>query len=158
MKFIRADEYYFEIDDKSIAYRQLTHKQGEEYLTSIYPDFFLTDQEVCLTDEDQEITEDAFEKLWRQAIEPFQELWLQTKSKYSKGDLITGSIAMFYPQGVIIRIENQVYAVTDYQKLSSCTRKELMYPGYRIQGTVSSYDESNLWLVLRDCVVLEAKE
>ncbi|MDR0267187.1 hypothetical protein [Paenibacillus sp.] len=54
-------------------------------------------------------------------IEEDQATWTITKQQYAPGSRIRGAIAMFYPQGIIIRINDQTYAVTDDEKLRERT-------------------------------------
>ncbi|MBE9914894.1 hypothetical protein G8C92_12695 [Paenibacillus donghaensis] len=159
MKYIQArgieedERYYFEIDEKGTAYRQIVVTGENSCQISTAPDFMLSDQEVTMYDGDVEIDAEAFERIWRQATEPNRAPWKITKQQYAPGNRVSGAIAMFYPQGIIIRINEQTYAVTDDEELRKRTPWNFLYPDYRIEGTVTGYDENNFWLVLEDCVI-----
>jgi hypothetical protein len=149
------DMYYFEIDENGTAYRQIS-KQGDLHSeVSTVPDFVLCDQEVFIEAGDRIITKEQFEFEWQQAIEPNLAVWMKTKKQYPPGSPVSGEIAMFYPQGAIIRLSNNAYAVTDYNKLRDRTPAQYLYPGYCVEGVVADYDEDNLWLVIEDCKIKE---
>ncbi|SMF84181.1 hypothetical protein SAMN05661091_2540 [Paenibacillus uliginis N3/975] len=163
MKYIKAnwveegESYFFEIDDHGIAYRQMIMKDCGTLQVSIAPDFILSDQQVTVMEGDQEMTPKEFETLWQRAIEPYRAEWIRTKPQYSLGDRVRGTLAMFYPQGVIIRLNNQAYAVTDDRELREQTPWHYLYPGYCIEGIVAGFDETNFWLVLESCVLTGEK-
>lgn len=162
MRYLKArgvednEFYYFEVDAQMTAYRQVSMREGE-YKVSIAPDFHLTDQEVEVFEGDEEISLEAFNEVWEKAVEPYKASWEQAKQNYLLGDLVTGTIEMFYPHGVIIRLTEEVYAVTDDPQLRQQTRPEFMYPGNQVQGTVTHYDDTHFWLVLESCKVIEGK-
>ncbi|TQR46243.1 hypothetical protein [Paenibacillus popilliae] len=147
------DMYYFEIDENGTAYRQISKHGDLHSEVSTAPDFVLCDQEVVIEAGDRIITKEQFEIEWQQAIEPNLAAWKITKKQYPPGSPISGGIAMFYPQGAIIRVSDDAYAVTDYNKLRERTPAQYLYPGYCIEGVVSHYDEINLWLVIESCKI-----
>lgn len=148
------ERYYFEIDENGTAYRQIS-KHGDSHCEiSIAPDFVLCDQEVIIEADDRILTKEQFEIEWQQAIEPNQAAWKRTKKQYSPGSPVSGEIAMFYPQGAIIRLSDNAYAITDYNKLRERTPAYYLYPGYCIEGIVAGYDQINLWLVIEDCKIM----
>jgi len=144
---------YFEVDVNRTAYRQVYVTENRSFV-SIAPDFYLSDQEVEMYDGDVEITEEAFEKIWKEATGLYRAAWEHVKGTYSLQDSVVGTIRMFYPQGVLIQLSEEGYAVADYDKLRQNTNPAHMYPGYQVQGTIKQYDELNFWLLLEDCVVL----
>lgn len=151
---VEEDErYYFEIDEKGTAYRQISKHGDSHYEVSTAPDFVLCDQEVIVEAGDRILAKEQFEIKWQQAIEPNLAVWKRTKKQHSPGSKVSGEIAMFYPQGAIIRLSDNAYAVTDYNKLREQTLAQYLYPGYCIEGVVSHYDDINLWLVIEDCKI-----
>lgn len=162
IKYIKAygieenEFYYFEVDTDMIAYRQVT-VTGEKYFVSIAPDFHLTDQEVELFDGDEEISREAFHAVWDKAVAPYKDTWSQVMQSYALQDSVKGTIMMFYPQGVIIKLSEDAYAVADDTELRRHIRPEYMYPGYIVEGIIKQYDENNFWLVLENCNVLGEK-
>jgi len=152
---VEEDEmYYFEIDENGTAYRQISKHGDLHSEVSTAPDFVLCDQEVVIEAGDRIITKEQFEIEWQQAIEPNLAAWKITKKQYPLGSPVSGEIAMFYPQGAIIRMSDDAYAVTDYNKLRELTPAQYLYPGYCIEAVVSHYDEINLWLVIEDCKIM----
>ncbi|OPA73595.1 hypothetical protein BVG16_27685 [Paenibacillus selenitireducens] len=162
MKYIKAygleenEFYYFEVDAYMTAYRQVSITD-DQYIVSIAPDFQLSDQEVEMFDGDEAISIELFNEVWEKAVAPYKATWVQVKQNYLPTDSVTGTIMMFYPQGVIIRLSHDVYAVADDIEFRRHTRPEHMYPGYRVHGTVKHYDDNNFWLVLENCKVTGEK-
>lgn len=158
MKYIKANGiddnelYYFEIDERGAAYRQVSFAEGR-CRVSIAPDFQLCETEVEIFDGDEEITPEAFEEVWHTAVEPYKNAWEETKRQYRPGTTVTGTIQMFYPQGVIIRLDGESYAVANDPVLRMHTPPAWMYPGYQVEGTVGGADESNFWIKLESCRV-----
>lgn len=158
MKYIKAqcieeqEYYYFEIDTEMIAYRQVT-VMNDRYKVSIAPDFFLAEKEIEPFEGDEEISQEQFNEIWDKAVAPYKVDWDQVKQDYVHGTVVTGSIMMFYPQGVIIQLSDTAYAIADTAELRTHTKPELMYPGYQVQGTVTGYDDNNFWLILDHCTV-----
>ncbi|OBY79461.1 hypothetical protein BBG47_11340 [Paenibacillus sp. KS1] len=151
---VEEDEmYYFEIDENGTAYRQISKHGNLHSEVSTAPDFVLCDQEVVIEAGDRIITKEQFEIEWQQAIEPNLAAWKITKKQYPPGSPVSGEIAMFYPQGAIIRFSDNAYAVTDYNKLREQTPAQYLYPSYCIEGFVVDYDEINLWLVIENCKI-----
>jgi len=151
---VEEDEmYYFEIDENGTAYRQISKHGDFHSEVSTAPDFVLCDQEVVIEAGDRIITKEQFEIEWQQAIEPNLAAWKITKKQYPPGSPVSGEIAMFYPQGAIIRLSDDAYAVTDYNKLRELTPAQYLYPSYCIEGFVVDYDEINLWLVIENCKI-----
>ncbi|MDT8977658.1 hypothetical protein RQP50_15580 [Paenibacillus sp. chi10] len=151
---VEKDEmYYFEINENGTAYRQISKHGNLHSEVSTAPDFVLCDQEVVIEAGDRIITKEQFEIEWQQAIEPNLAAWKITKKQYPLGRPVRGEIAMFYPQGAIIRMSDDAYAVTDYNKLRELTPAQYLYPSYCIEGFVVDYDEINLWLVIENCKI-----
>ncbi|AUM66890.1 hypothetical protein C0R09_21495 [Brevibacillus laterosporus] len=142
--------YYFEIDDRRVAYRQIVVTDNDHYTVSTRPNFKLSEIEIEYAD-NEVIDKAEFERLWDFVLEPYKEEWDQIKSEYSLGQEIMGVIEMFYPQGIIIRVNDSVYAVTEYEAVKSQVKPEYLYPGYRISGVINGYDDKNFWLVLAAC-------
>ncbi|MEK4358568.1 hypothetical protein NYE48_16075 [Paenibacillus sp. FSL M7-1455] len=162
MKYIQAcgleehEVYFFEVDGQMAAYRQVSVVNGH-CRVSVAPDFHLIETEVELFEGDEEITREAFEGIWQQAVLPYREAWEKAKSLCPPGKNVAGTIRMFYPQGVIIQLDEGAYAVADDPGLRERTPPAWMYPGYRIQGKVERADEALLMLVLKDCRVTGKK-
>ncbi|MFM9277801.1 hypothetical protein [Paenibacillus jiagnxiensis] len=163
MKYVKAngieegEMYYFELDDKGWAHRQVSVIDGG-CRVSIAPDFMLSEVPVEMYEGDEEIGPEQFEQIWQQAVGLYKHNWERAKAKYSSGMRVTGSIAMFYPQGIMIRLEETVFAVTGYEAVRSKVKAEYLYPGFRMDGIVRGYDEKNFWLELEDCTMTGEKQ
>lgn len=163
MKYIKAsgleenEVYYFEIDAHMVAYRQVSVVDGQ-CLVSVAPDFHLIETEVELFEGDEEIAPEAFNEIWRKAVMPYKEAWNKAKLLYPPGKNVVGTILMFYPQGVIIQLDQEAFAVADDPGLRSKTPPMWMYPGYRVEGRIERADENNLMLVLENCRVTGEKD
>lgn len=159
MKYIKAkgieenEVYYFEVDERMVAYRQVTLEEGE-CKVSIARDFHLIETEVELFEGDEEIPKEEFLQVWEKAVEPYAPSWKRTKQQMNISDTVIGRIEMFYPQGAIIRLGRDAYAITDYSEIKRHTDPAHMYPGYKVEGKITGYDERNYWLILDHCKVI----
>jgi hypothetical protein len=61
---------------------------------------------------------------------------------------VQGWIEIFFPQGVIVNLGAETFAVADYAATRASARSEWMYLGYTITAIVDGYDEVNQWLLL----------
>lgn len=95
-----------------------------------------------------EITEEQFYKVWNTYKNDLSDKWKETKENFPIGEKIEGIIEVFYPQGVILNISQDVIGIADYKKCSDSTHPVNLYPGYKIIGIVIGYDEENMWLVI----------
>ncbi|MED4732261.1 hypothetical protein P9597_29985 [Aneurinibacillus migulanus] len=157
MRYVKAqgveegEFYYFEIDADRITYRQIVVMDEQQVMTSIAPHFHLSEKAIDFLIGDEWIDKNEFEVLWNKAIEPYRKEWNQAKQQYGPGRRVKGEIVMFYPQGIIIKISDTVFAVANDEEVRSQAKAENLYPGYEIHGTIRAYDEDNFWLVLKDC-------
>ncbi|GGG14127.1 hypothetical protein GCM10010912_68200 [Paenibacillus albidus] len=149
MRYIKSlfegTAYYFEIDEHQTAYRQVVVDEEQKYRISGSPDFFLTDQSVEFTD-DEEISKEEFEQVFRAGMKPYGKQWQQIKQDYPPGQPASGTIMMFYPHGILVKVRDNVFAVTADGPVRSKVAPRLLSPGYLIEGTVQGYDEENGWL------------
>lgn len=95
-----------------------------------------------------EINEEQFFSVWYTYRNDLIDKWNETKEKFPIGVEIEGIIEVFYPQGVIINVSQDVIGIADYNKCSDSTHPENLYPGHKIIGTVVGFDEENMWLVI----------
>jgi len=101
-------------------------------------------------DEVKEISKDEFESVWNLHLNYHKTQWDNIKRKYKIGSSIMGYIQVFYPQGVIINLEEQTLGIANYDKCRTTAKPEWMYPGFRVTAIVDGYDEVNHWLVLKE--------
>lgn len=103
------------------------------------------------------ITQEEFEQVWQQSLTQHQQAWEMAKALYPIGKAVHGYIRIFFPQGVIASLPNQVLAVADYAACkASTTPDHIMSSRNKITGVVSGYDELNHWLILSSPQVLLA--
>lgn len=155
MKYIHIEfdniEYWIELDDEGYALRQVIDDNGNIEISC------KTD---CLAEgsiklEDLEgviniINFNNFEEKWNSIIKKFRYVWNEDKKKYYIGRYIQGKIKYFYPQGVVLQIENS-QGICYYNKKNRGDNN-IGGIGKDINGVVTGYDESNMWLIVSlDC-------
>jgi len=162
MKYYKYQDEFSPIDSgvtyiettEGIVYRQIT-VNGEKYLMSNinYPEWgmMMAEGRIDYTDieEVQEISKAEFDSFWNTYLSDHQAHWDLTKQKYSSGSAVTGHIQIFYPQGVIVNLDEDSLGVANYAECRASAKPEWMYPGHRVDATVADYDELNHWVVLK---------
>ena len=117
--------------------------------------FCLCDQEIDLSNEAYiPITQEAFDLIWLENINKNKLKWKNIKDKYKIGEMINGSIEVFYPQGVIISINDDTIGITDYNECKESHFEGVLSSGRMVRSTVTGYDETNLWVVLGNTKIL----
>ena len=113
-----------------------TKKIIEDYIDEVSLGLaFVASTDCQCLDKQQKI---EFEDIWEKAVLPYREIWNEEKQKYLKGEKITGIIKYFYPHGAILALDSMLGCAD----IDDCNRKPL-YPGYKISGIVSGFDEEN---------------
>jgi hypothetical protein len=145
---------YFEVNKNNIILRQIA-SNGEIYLASnvIQTDgnMYLGDQPFESSENDEDvisITKDEFEDVWSAHLKIYEARWSQIKQTYPVGTTLQGLIHIFFPQGVIVNLGNNVLGVADYKACLASTKREFMYTRNKITAVVAGYDEENQWLIL----------
>ena len=138
--------------NEGLAYRQIT-VNGEKFMMSNFSDpewgLILPEGEFAPRDDEAKIiTKQEFDGVWSSHLMRHQVKWNNTKQKYPTGTEITGYIQIFYPQGVIVNLDEHSLGVANYAECRASAKPEWMYPGYRVAAIVADYDELNHWLVL----------
>ena len=160
MKYItftfENETYWLELDEEKYALRQII-LPTDGFATISCRDDCLAEGAV-LTDEIDEniftIDNNEFEKIWDIHSFPYLSIWNEEKKKYPIGTEIKGFIKYFYPQGIIIEID-KIQGVSDYDACRKNSNPKNLYPGHKILGTVSGYDEKNMRLIISDSTALE---
>lgn len=144
LKYLVDNEYwYFELDEDRYATKQIVIDDKGYHLSCfedslaegvVDPDGFDGDGI------SRWISSDEFYSEWNHFLSMHAEAWNATKAKYTIGSLCSGHTKAFYPHGQIIEgtdfmgicpIESgSIHEVKDY--------------------VVISYDESNMWLILKN--------
>ena len=138
-------KYWIEVNDEGTALRQVTI--DENNITSISClEPCLADQYVDTENDCEIISKDEFEEVWENAVLPYRKIWSTEKLKYKKGQNISGIIKYFYPQGAVLDLNKGYGGMT----IENCREKPL-YPGCSVSGTISGYDEENMWILIENC-------
>ena len=142
---------YFEVDGDLIM-RQLS--VFEDHYISSNVDLALGDQplkyeEIREYDEDIIIiSADEFNEVWKKHLQQHEARWAEAKKLFPINTSVTGCMAIFFPQGVIVELGQTIFGVTDYAQARALTSPEFMYTRYQISGIVTGYDETNQWIEL----------
>lgn len=134
-------ESFIEIENDGYALRQVTIENGKTLISC--RDDCLAEGLIDIDFECKKISLKDFEKKWTEAKSPYLNEWEEYKIKYSIKDIIEGIIYCFYPQGMIIKIENKILACAKILNSTQFTKT-----GLKISGRVYAYDETNMWLLL----------
>lgn len=149
---------YLETDENGGVWRQITFN-GKEYLASNikYPPWGMVLADQPLSDEDLASLEPAemvgvsreeFLTIWNAHLAERKSIWEASKVTYPIAKKVRGHLLIFYPQGVIVDLENDVLGLADYDACKAATTPENMYPRHIIMAVVSGYDEENQWVLL----------
>lgn len=145
---------YIETDD-GIALKQIavtstkyiaSNRKDEEY--HFYLSEGIIDVNEIMEYGGSEISESKFYSVWNKFREGLIDNWIRTKEKYPVGSIIDGIIEIFYPQGVIIHIAQDIIGIADYDKCRNSSQPENLYPRHKITGKVVGVDEENMWLII----------
>jgi hypothetical protein len=163
MRYFKYDDEYSEIaggmtyveTDDGWAIRQLTIN-GDQYLASNINDpksgMNLADGQIDYDslDQDQviEITHEAFEAVWQTVLTRHEVIWRQSQTKYQISMSVEGTLLVFYPQGVIVKLDDTTLGVANHALCHRSSQREHMYPGHKVTAIVGGYDEQNHWIVL----------
>ena len=147
MKYIFVDfdgfQYWIEVDKDGYALRQVTI-EGTETLVSCRDDC-LAEGVVDTENDCVQISEKDFEQIWSNATEKFRCTWNTKKQSYKVGQSVTGEIKYFYPQGAIV----------DIGEIQGCgyvkDNKSIQFCGKTISGTISGFDDKNMWILFDKC-------
>lgn len=161
MKYYKYDDEYSEIDGgvtyietrEGYAWRQIT-VNDERYIASnlVYPSWGMMLAEGQVDYESisvvEEINQTEFEAIWNNHLANHQAQWNKAKQLLTIGTTVQGYIQIFYPQGVIVNLGDNILGVADYLTCKISAQQQWMYPGYRVTAIIAGYDEANHWLLL----------
>jgi hypothetical protein len=157
-KYVEPDNYpyggttYLETEE-GWAIRQITVSDDQYYASNgNYSEFGLILSEGYVDydsiDEVAAISQQEFEYVWQAHLRQHNEEWELAKQRYSVGTPVRGTIRIFYPQGVIVELGENVLGVADYAACRSTARPEWMSSNHILTAVVAGYDETNQWIVL----------
>lgn len=155
--------WYFEIDNDSVAHRQMVHQEDGSWITSNRKHdgyhFMLAEHPLDVQEPYYEVISQAeFEELWHEQLQLGMEDWHRTKGLFPVGTQVKGYIEVFFPQGTLINLlAPQAVGITDTSALESETPAEWLYPRYRVTAEVSGYDEDHQWVLLTRAEVINER-
>lgn len=148
---------YVEVTDNFESQRQITVKGNRFLASNIYDSEFGIclgengcDYDNDLIDEVTEIDKQDFENIWQEYLEKHSYQWNSIKKNYTLGTYIEGHVLIFYPQGILILINNMIIGLIKRSKYNTTTMPHWLDTGHKITAFIYSYDELNHWLILED--------
>lgn len=145
-------QWYFEVDDEGIAYRQMLLEEGKESKISNVKkyEFFLAEHELPLDDPElKRFPKEAFEAVWDEMITEQQPRWLENKKELPLGTTIIGYLEVLYPQGVIVSIpDTEALGLADYDECAAHSQQRNIHKGLLVEAQITGYDEVNCWFLL----------
>lgn len=157
MKYLLLEEdnveYWIETDEKGCALRQIIIDNDDIQISCksdclaegiISPDEF--DGDI------KKISNKNFEEKWNSILLGYQEKWGIQKNKYYLGKEIVAQIKYFYPQGIILQIDENTQGICKYDECKKYIGDLSLYPGYIIKGNIVGYDDTNMWLIISDFI------
>ena len=143
---------YVEVDNKYVV-RQI-YKSPDRFVSSnrkdIKYDYFLAEGEFYIDDMDVDVVKIEkieFENIWEEMSGNYREEWLKLKETHKISERVTGVIDVFYPQGPIVRIDENTFAIIYDEDGGNCN---LAYNwSEEITGIIAGYDDINMWLILK---------
>ncbi|MCZ8517928.1 MULTISPECIES: S1 domain-containing protein [Paenibacillus] len=142
------ESFFFELDSEGITMRQIVG-QKESLLVSNRPDFCLSEAPIDVK-YGILIPQNEFQELWELGNKPYRNEWIEARRKLKEGMELEGQIEVIYPQGIIIDLGGGRYGITDYEECRRVSGAHKIYPGNKIKGKISGFDDSNLWIVMKD--------
>ena len=157
MKYIygsfEEEQIFIETDDEGYPIRQINIENNNTSVSCrtdcLAEGPILIDQ---LEGEFNIINKNVFFLQWEKAIKNYRKSWNNNKQIYTLNKSVLCSLKYFYPQGMILGLDN---AQGICRKWSKSIPKTILYPNTSFQGIVSGYDEDNLWIEISDIRLVE---
>ncbi len=102
-------------------------------------------QEFAPSEEVPEITKEEFDFEWNRYLNTTINEWKLFKENNPLQKAVLGRSCVYYPQGVIININNLFFGIIDYKKYTAAFGNRL---NIDVRTYVKGYDELNQWLLL----------
>lgn len=146
-----GEKFRVETDDDHTALRQIIEDKNGQVLVScrdccLAEGIIIPEEFAC---EFSDIPHAEFESFWYKHTEKLRQSWSSVKEKFPVGAEISGTIRYFYPHGIIVKLDN-AQGCADYDVTFSNSPKRAMYPGHRLSGVVSGYDNINYWILISE--------
>ena len=152
------ETFYIEMNQEHIPVRQIIITGQEVHLSSREP--CLAEGTIYPEQIDAEISfikKEEFDEVWNQYMKDYQAEFVRQKEKYPVGTELKGKIMCFYPETVLAECADVVFSA-DYMECRRNNRKNNLYPGKIISGTVSGYDDENCWIEITGSRIYEKDE
>ena len=138
--------------------RQITVIGEKDYIMSsaVHPEhgLVLSDKSVDSTIRHvTQIKQEEFENVWNKYLINDSRKWDMSKASNPIESDVAGVIRVFYPQGVIVDLENDVIGIANFKECLDSSGPEFMYPRHKVSAKVTGYDETNHWIILGSPVV-----
>lgn len=92
------------------------------------------------------ISPEKFDSVWQNHLSNHEQEWLKIKKNFSLNTVIQGEVKAFYPQGVIVKVNENVTGVANYERCRDLFGHTLV-PNMPLQVTVGGFDERMQWLI-----------
>lgn len=164
MKYYKFEEFDFHPlggttyieSENGCSIRQITAHAGRFLASNVsHPDWGLVLADQCVDFDDiEEVTSISafeFEDVWQSHLQQHQREWGEVKQAHPLGSHTNGIIRIFYPQGVIIDLNNNALGVADYNSCCAGSPPDwIPRTGYKVTSVVGGYDETNQWVILQN--------
>lgn len=146
-------KFWFEVDQEGTAFRQVTVDDASGKISVSCLEASLADQYVDTKNDCEIISRKEFEEIWRDATSRPRTRWYLEKNKYLPGQSVQVTIKYFYPQGIICIGNEQLFCIhsDDILHIPNIS----LNPGIKICGTITGYDEQNMWVLLDKCRIIK---
>ncbi|MBI4752704.1 MAG: hypothetical protein HY774_29800 [Acidobacteria bacterium] len=95
------------------------------------------------------ISPEEFDAVWAKHLMHNAGRWAVIKRAYPIDTQVQGSIAAFFPQGVIVDLgDSSTLGVANYAACKASTNPKGIWAKQQMSAVVQGYDELNHWLVL----------
>jgi ribosomal protein S1 len=94
-------------------------------------------------------TQKEFLDIWNKVTFPHLKNWDKLKIELEIGQIINANILCFYPQGIILNIGQEFYAIADYGECKNKFGADKMHPNEKLEFTIGEFDNNNLWVKLK---------
>ena len=165
MRYFTYDDEYSEIaggqtyveTDNGYTLRQVTVNPPHFLASNIdHPPGGMTlgegqvDYDDLIPDQVTEITPAVFEAVWESVLVQREIIWQRSQHDYPLGRPVHGTLLVFYPQGVIVQLDDETLGIADYTACRASTTPNNLYPGHRVTAIVKGYDIQQQWIELDD--------
>ena len=92
------------------------------------------------------VSSEKFDAVWQKHLTNHEAEWDSLKQSYGLETVVRGAVRAFYPQGVIISVDDKVTGIANYDRCREVFGHTLI-PQMPVQVTVGGYNERMQWLI-----------